>query len=128
MGWLADRLGGMRTMLLLAFASMGMVFVLSGASPFWPVWLVVLVGFALGVTSISWNGVFLAMVAQLAPRGRIGEATAGATFFIFLANTLAPLVFAIGVPRAGSYGACFAVVAAVQALALPPLLRLRRNR
>ena len=37
-----------------------------------------------GATAVGWNGVFLAEIASLAPRDRIGDATGGSAFFTFL--------------------------------------------
>jgi MFS family permease len=125
MGWIADRLGNAKTLVLLALASAGMVLVLSRIGPDWPAWLVMVVGFVIGVTSISWNGVYLAEVARIAPLGRIGDATSGSTFFLFISYGLAPLLFSLGVPLAGGYGLCFLVVVLVQILAIPALLRIK---
>lgn len=121
MGWLADRLGGLRSLILLAIASSAMVFVLSRISPGWSSWLVMLVGLVVGMTSTSWNGVYLAEVARLAPPGRVGDATSGSTFFTFSGYLLAPILFALAIPFVDSYGACFFVLALVALLAVPAL-------
>ena len=127
MGWFADRLGGLKALMLLAIASSAMVFVLSRINPGWSSWLVMLVGLVVGTTSTSWNGVYLAEVARLAPPGRVGDATAGSTFFTFSGYLLAPILFALAVPFAGSYGACFFVIALVALLAVPALWRCMRQ-
>lgn len=121
MGWLADRLGGLRALSLLAISSSAMVFVLSQISPGWSPWLVMLVGIVVGTTSTSWNGVYLAEVARLAPPGRVGDATSGSTFFTFGGYLMAPILFALAIPFAGSYESCFAVLALVALLAVPAL-------
>lgn len=121
MGWAADRLGSSRTLLLLACASMGMVFALSRMGPEWPSWLVMLVGFCLGVTCISWNGVYLAEAARIAPKDKIRDATSGSTFFAFIAYTLMPFLFALSISAIQSYALCFTAVALVQAVAIPCL-------
>jgi MFS family permease len=123
MGWLADRLGGPRALILLAVTSSAMVFVLSRISPAWSSWMVMLVGLVVGTTSTSWNGVYLAEVARLAPPGRVGDATSGSTFFTFSGYLLAPILFALAIPFVGSYGACFFVLALVALLAVPALWR-----
>lgn len=121
MGWLADKLGGMRAMVLLSVASAAMVLVVSRIGPGWPVWAITLIGLAAGVTSTSWNGVFLAEIARLAPPGRVGDATSGATFVAFAGYLIAPIVFALVVPIVGSYGSCFVVLAAIALVAAPVL-------
>ena len=123
MGWIADRLGSAKTLLLLAMASTLMTLVLSIMEENFSTWLIILIGFMAGSTSVSWNGVFLAEVARIAPTGRVGDATAGSTFFLFIAYALGPLLFAFGVPLVGGYGPCFLIVALVQVLAIPALLR-----
>ena len=123
MGWIADHIGSAKTMLLLALLSTVMVLALAAMSPDWPVWLVMLLGGALGTTCISWNGVFLAEAARIAPPGRIGDATAGSTFFLFVAYAAGPFLFSLGIPLAGGYGVCFVVVALIQLLAVPALFR-----
>ena len=128
MGWLADRLGCVRALLLLAAASAIMAFVLSRVGPDWPTWLVMGVGVFIGLTCISWNGIYLAEVARMAPPGRVGEATSGAVFWVFASFSLAPFLFTTGVTLIGSYSPCFVVVAGVQTLAIPPLLLINRNR
>lgn len=127
MGWLADRLGGLRALMLLAIASSAMVFVLSRISPGWSSWLVMLVGIVVGITSTSWNGVYLAEVSRLAPQGRTGDATSGSTFFTFGGYLLAPILFALAIPLAGSYGSCFVVIALVALLAVPALWNCMRQ-
>jgi len=127
MGWLADRLGGLRVLILLAIASSAMVFVISRISLGWSSWLVMLVGLVVGTTSTSWNGVYLAEVARLSPPGRVGDATSGSTFFTFGGYLLAPILFALAIPFAGSYGACFFVIAMVALLAVPALWRCMRQ-
>ncbi len=123
MGWLADRLGGPRALILLAVASSTMVFVLSRIGPDWSSWLVMLVGLVVGTTSTSWNGVYLAEVARLAPPGRVGDATSGSIFFTFSGYLLAPILFTLAIPFVGSYGVCFFMVALVGLLAVPALWR-----
>lgn len=127
MGWLADRLGGLRALMLLAIASAAMVLVLSRISPGWSPWLVMLVGLAVGMASTSWNGVYLAEVARLAPPGRVGDATAGSTFFTFSGYLLAPILFALAIPLVGSYGTCFIALALFALLAIPALRHCMRK-
>jgi MFS family permease len=128
MGWLADRLGGRRTLLLLSFASALMIAALSRISAGWPAGIVALLALVVGVTSISWNGVHLAEVARTAPAGRVGDATAGVVFFSFAAYAIAPVIFAVLVPRTGSYGTCFLGLAGIALIPAPLLWRLIRQR
>lgn len=127
MGWIADRVGNARALVGLAVASCGMVTVVAAIAPGWPFWAVTLLGLVVGTTSTSWNGVYLAEIARLAPAGRIGDATAGSTILTFGGYLVAPILFAIAVPVVGSYGACFAALAVVALLAVPMLAAAMRS-
>lgn len=126
MGWIADRIGGARALVALAVASSLMVLAVSEIAPGWPVWAVTLLGLVVGTTSTSWNGVYLAEVARLAPEGRVGDATAGSTILTFGGYLVAPIVFAFAVPVVGRYGTCFVALAAIALLAVPMLLAAMR--
>ncbi|MBM3525149.1 MAG: MFS transporter, partial [Alphaproteobacteria bacterium] len=121
MGWLADKVGGPRALVLLAVASAAMLLVIARIAPDWPLWAVTLIGLVAGMTSTSWNGVYLAEIARLAPPGRIGDATAGSTVLVFSGYFLAPMVFAAVLPIVGRYGTGFMALSAIALLAVPSL-------
>jgi len=123
MGWLADRIGSAKTLLLLALVSTVMLLLQALISQDWPTYLILLMGGVFGVTTISWNGVYLAEAGRLAPLGRAGDATSASMFFLFIGISLGPFVFSFGVPLLGGYGMCFLGVACIQMLAVPALLR-----
>jgi len=128
MGWVADKIGGLRALMALSIASATTVFIMSRISPEWSFWPVISVGLIVGMTSMSWNGIYLAEVARLAPPGRIGDATSGSTFFTFIGYLLSPMLFALAIPFAGSYGTCFSVLSLVALLALPALWTAQSSR
>ena len=69
----------------------------------WPT-AVIMVGAALfGASAFSWQGVFFAEVARLAPRGRVGAATGGVMVFIYIAMTSYPLLYGAVLKLAESY-------------------------
>jgi MFS family permease len=113
-GWSADRLGSRRAVLIgLAVASSLATAFTATLTPSSPLWAIqVLAGIA-GVASTSWNGVFLAEVSQLAPAGKVGDATAGATFFTFIGYVVGPAAFGALLTYGGSYQSAFAILAAV---------------
>jgi len=127
-GWLADRLGSNRlTLILLGLVSAAAVASVALIGPDWPLGAVLAVGVLAGLASISWNGVYLAEVARLAPDGRVGEATAGSTFFTFLGYAAGPAAFAFLVATGAGYplafvlaGTCPLAAAAVLAFGLRP--------
>jgi len=85
------------------------------------------VGIAAGFAATSWNGVYLAEIARLAPSARVSEATAGSTFFVFIAYFVAPVMFSTAISVAGSYRASFAVVALIPLAVIPVLWPLVRR-
>jgi MFS family permease len=128
MGWVADRIGsGSLTLLLLAGCGFVTMLIVAAIGPGWPMAAVAAAGVAAGFAATSWNGVYLAEIARLAPRGRVGDATAGSTFFVFVAYSAAPIVFSVAVPVIGRYGATFAVVALIPLAAIPALWPLVRK-
>ena len=82
------------TVVALGFAMSLAAAVMALASPSWSWPLLLGVAFAFGVTASGWNGVFLAEVARLAPKGRVGEATGAVLMFGFAGLVLGPLVMA----------------------------------
>jgi hypothetical protein len=64
----------------------------------------------LGASGLSWNGVYLAEVAALAPAGAAGAATGGALSLTFLGIVLGPALFSAVVSLSGSYALAFAIV------------------
>ena len=125
LGWLSDRLGRARgvlvTLSLAASASCAL------AASFTSTWtlagLVLACAFA-GIGSGGWYGVFLAEIARLAPSERVGLATGGALFFLYAAISIGPLVFTATVSVAGSYPVAFWLGAAVSLVATVNLLRI----
>lgn len=90
-GMLADRLGSpLRVLQLLAPLSSASALILSQFSAGWPEWLQILAVLMIGMTVGTWNGLYLAEIARLAPPDGVSEATAGSAFFSFFAYMLGP--------------------------------------
>lgn len=108
-GWVADKWIGPRAMLLILGAVMAAAAIVTGwFAPVMPVFLLVPVVALFGATAIGWNGVFLAEVAHLAPKGRAGEATGGALFFTYAGVVFGPSLFGIAVEvLPGDYASAF---------------------
>jgi MFS family permease len=122
MGWFADRIGsGIATLLLLAGCGFVTMLTLAAIGPGWPVAAVVAAAVAAGFAGTSWNGVYLAEIARLAPKARVSDATAGSTFFVFIAYFVAPVLFSMAVSVVGHYSGSFAVVALIPLGAIPVL-------
>lgn len=73
-------------------------------------WLVYLIIGLFGCTAISWNGVYLAFVAQIAKKEYAAQATAGCLFFTFLGVVVGPPIFGFMVNITGSIGLCFSLL------------------
>lgn len=75
----------------------------------------------------SWNGLFLAEIAKIAPSGTVGAATAAGMSSVFLGGALAPSLASLLVESALGYPSWFAAIACAMALCLGLLLALRNN-
>ena len=118
MGWIADRIGSAITVLkTLAVTATLSTLMLSTIRPGWSYAAIVAVFAVTGIAATTWNGVFLAEVARIAPKGKVGMATAGSAFFTFLAYTSGPFIFAKAVSLVGAYGPVFTGVAGLGVLA-----------
>ena len=118
-GWLADRHGNTRALLLALAAGMagcGLLMPWIGpATPHAPVLLLLAL---YGATAIGWNGVFLAGVARLVARDEAAAATAGSLFLTFSGVVVVPPLFGALASAAGSLGVAFAALALPLAAAM----------
>ena len=82
------------------------------AQPSWP--LIAYYGLVvfLGLTAISWTGVYVAEIARLAPPGRAGEITGGTVVFTFAGPLISPALFSFALVMTGSYAWGFGLLAA----------------
>lgn len=125
-GWISDRFMPARP--LLAMLGVGMVIstlLASGFSPAWPMWALMLVAVALGLTAVGWNGVYLAEVARVVPQREVGSATGGVLMFTFMGVAVGPASFGAIVAITGSYTVAFLTL---DALVLGTVLALLRRR
>jgi len=109
-GIVADRVLSRRATLGMLGVGMGITALFAlAAGPGWPLWTLFAFAFALGVTAVGWNGVFLAELTRLAPQGRIGDVTGGSSFFTFLGVVVTPPLFHLVLGLTSSYGATYAL-------------------
>lgn len=110
-GWIADLIGSVRRALVgLGLVSAALCAGHAGLSINWPMPLLVLFSAVAGISVASWNGLFLAEVADAAGDGDVSEATAGTTFFTFAGYMVLPPAFALMVGTLG-YQAAYIVTA-----------------
>jgi hypothetical protein len=89
-------------------------------------WVVAVVTTACRGFGASWNGIYMAEVARLAPPENVADATSASTLFTFMGYVLAPSLFAFAVqlywcwrwPDADGGGATAPVMAVVQTVLL----------
>jgi MFS family permease len=110
-GWVADNLLAPRRTLALVSLLMGMTSLgLACVEPSWPLAAVVAMSAAAGLSSIAWNGVYLAEVAHRAPPGMATAATGGTMFCTYAGVMVWPTVFYVAHAATGSYVASFVLV------------------
>lgn len=93
-GVVADAIGSTRFMLVaMAVASSLALILIARIDPGWPRGSLYVCAAIAGVSTATWNGIFLAEIARLVPAERVSEATASSTFFTFVAYMIAPPLF-----------------------------------
>ncbi|WP_374445448.1 MFS transporter [Stella sp.] len=126
-GWLADRTSAIATLTLLGATSCLALSVTASLSPALPWWVILAAATATGVSAVSWNGVYLAEVARIAPAGRVGDTTSASSFFTFIGYAAGPAVFSFLVETTGRYDVVFLAFAALPATAILSLALARRR-
>jgi MFS family permease len=110
-GWVADNLLAPRRTLALVSLLMGVTSLgLACVAPAWPLAAVIALSVAAGLSSIAWNGVYLAEVAHRAPPGMATAATGGTMFCTYAGVMVWPTVFYVAHAATGSYVASFVLV------------------
>lgn len=103
-GAVADRWFAPRNVLAALALGIGLCSVLLATLPsHLPVWILAIVCGAFGATAIGWNGVYLAEVARLAPKGQAGLYTGGTLFFTYLGVVAGPPAFSVVVEATDSF-------------------------
>ena len=129
LGWLADRTGRPAANLTAqAYVASGCLLLYAFMPLDLPFPLVALIATACGFFCASWNGIYLAEVARLAPPDRISDATSSSTLFTFLGYVAGPSLFALAVPLWGWSWPYVAVAAQLLLMAaIQTVLLARRN-
>ena len=121
-GAIADWLGSpVRMLKLLAPMSATSGVMLANIAADWSAVAHLAAAVTIGMTVGTWNGLYLAEIARLAPAADVGEATAGSAVFTFTAYLLAPPLVGWLIPRLG-YHTTFETVAMTALFALAVLL------
>jgi MFS family permease len=131
LGFLADRTGQPAANLTVqAFIAAGCVLAYAFLPEGAPLPVVAGIACLAGFFGCSWNGIYMAEIARLAPPAMIADASSGSTLVVFLGYVAGPTLFAAAVPAWGWHipfavaAAQLALMAAAQAIFL---LRGRQN-
>lgn len=110
-GVLADRIGGFRPVLMaMSLAGASACIVMGLLDPGWHDAALYPVAALIGLAAATWNGLFMAEIALIVPADKVGQATAGTTFFTFAAYMVTPPIFA-GVALAAGYQIAYGAAA-----------------
>jgi MFS family permease len=102
LGWFADRTGKPAMNLTIqAYIAAGCVLLYAFMPLDLPLGVVALIATACGFFGASWNGIYMAEIARLAPPENVADATSASTLFTFLGYVIAPSLFALAVPSWG---------------------------
>lgn len=82
-----------------------------------PIWALALLMSVYGAAAVGWNGVFLAQIARIAPRGLEGKATGGALMFSFLGSVIGPIALAWAIHALGGLRWTYMLIAIPIAIA-----------
>jgi len=127
-GWVSDRY--LAAGPLLAALGVGVIASTAAAAAIsaqWPLWAVMAVAAAMGLTAVGWNGVYLAEVARVVPQARVGAATGGVLLFTFMGIAVGPASFGAIVATTGSYPAAFLAMDALVLVTVVALAVRRRG-
>jgi len=125
-GYIADHTNPAAVMGLIGLLTAGSVVTAIFVDPRWSIPALVALGCWFGAAGFSWNGVFLALIADLAGPKNVSTATSGAMTMVFMGSLSFPAAFT-GLLLLSGYELALAGVAAVTALmAIYAWLQLRK--
>lgn len=124
-GYIADWTRADIVLGLVGFLTAASVVTAIFVDPRWPIPALVALGCWFGAAGFSWNGVFLALVADTAGASDVATATSGAMTMVFIGSLSFPALFTLLLVLSGYELALGAVAAANAAAALYVYLALR---
>ena len=117
-GWLADGTPAPLLLTLLPALMALCLGLLLLCGPAWGLAPLTLLGLAIGLSVLAWNGVMLIETARQAPPGEVGLATSGVLALTFLGSTLFPLVLSQTVSWFQSYEIGFGAMIVLSTLVI----------
>ncbi len=130
-GWLSDRGDKPRRKpMLLALTTTGLIaaLLLVAVPRTAPFGVLMAVAAVAGASVVGFQGLWVTMLAELAPAGRVGATTGFAITFTVTSVTLTPPVLGLVADLAGTYRAIWVVLAGLLTLAFVPALLVREPR
>ena len=113
-GWLADVLqDNLTAMAILGLIMSVCCMVTPFLTPDTPKILLYVLSILIGISAVSWNGVFHAALLQAAPKGDTIQVIAGMAFFVYVAMFAWPVGFAIAIQITGNYPMTIAIFSIV---------------
>jgi nitrate/nitrite transporter NarK len=113
-GWIADRTGDSLLWLRrLATTTTLCCVVMAFLQPGWPLWLLAIFLMIFGAASVGWNGLVIAEVARLSPRGKVSVVMSAAMTWNFAGILVGPAVFATVFKLTASYTLTYGLLAMV---------------
>lgn len=126
-GFVADRVrDGLAVLMLTQIVSVTAAVATAFLAADWPLLAIYAVLFIYGSSAIGWNGVFMAEIARMAPPGLTSSATGGVLVPTFIGVIMGPMLYVSIHHAIGSYTLTFAVMAAITAAGMVPVLLLKR--
>ena len=84
--------------------------ILTQLNEHWPYWSIIVFSAFTGASAMSWNGLFLAEVAQHAPKGKEATATGAALSFAYFGAMVLPIIFGLHLSFGNSFQSGFWVL------------------
>ena len=125
-GWVSDRLLQRRRVLAMAIIGIlaaATFLLVAGIDPGYPGWLLSAVVFACGITAVSWNGVYHALVTETAGRQFAGTGVGMSLTMVESGSMIGPPIFGLIADLTGSYRpawvflACLSIAGSLVAVA-----------
>ena len=130
-GWghIGDRLGNrLLTLAIIAGTTAAGALLVATMTPAWPPWLVAGVLGLLSLSSLGWNGVYLAEITHLAPPRHLADAAGGCLVFTYGGVLLGLPTVTLLHSVLGDYTTVFAMLAGVALLGLWLIRRAKQAR
>ena len=113
-GWIADRTGDSLLWLRrLATTTTLCCVIMAFLQPEWPLWLLAIFLMIFGAASVGWNGLVIAEVARLSPRGKVSVVMSAAMTWNFAGILVGPAMFATVFKLTASYTLTYGLLAMV---------------